>query len=101
MGKESGKKTKLPQFISDCFAAFAENKKLIILKCNTIWHYASNDVKNLFFSPLDYRRYHQEMARKDDDFCNVVRKEIFMIFPKVTTFIIQTTQTGDGSYSFS
>merc|ERR1712232_774360 len=102
LGKKSLRQSKkLPQFISDCFAAFAENKKLIVLKCNTIWHYASSDVKNLFFAPLDYRSYHQETPRKDNDFSNVVRKEIFLIFPKVTKLIVQTTQTGDGSYSFS
>merc|ERR1712176_1397057 len=91
-----------PPFIVDCFHAFTQNKKQIVFE---IWKLYEDDEDNqritdLIFHRVERRESKDESKRSDDDLNNLVRKEVFDIFPNVKMLIIQST-VWDYSYSFS
>merc|ERR1740123_1007659 len=81
----------------NCFRTFTQNKQQIIFYSHENGDKRIND---FLFHPLDKRDSDKEIMREDDDFSNLIRPEIFSMFPNVKTLIIQSTYYND-SYSFS
>ena len=86
-----------PPFIVDCFHAFAENKKQIVLNVYVL-SFGNAKINNLLIHSLECRENNEESKRVVDDLNNVVRAELFALFPNVRKLIIQSTY---GSYSYS
>merc|ERR1712228_393538 len=92
----------LPSFICDCFQAFTQNKKQIILNLSYLYEYGDKRINNLLFHSLDKREAWkgEEIKRNDDDQSNLIRSELLSLFPNTKTLIIESSSFG-GSYSFS
>merc|ERR1712176_1249108 len=85
-------KVSLHPFIIGCFIACIQNKQQIVFELNQLFvngDWSTNDF-------LFYSWPNKHIKRKDNDFSNLIRPEIFSIFPEVKTLIIQSH-----SYSFS
>merc|ERR1712228_935051 len=89
----------LPSFICDCFQAFTQNKKQIILNLYLLNKYGDKRINNFLFHSLDQRRSDKESKRKDVDKNNLICLELLSLFLNCKTLIIQST-TSDGSDSF-
>merc|ERR1712228_803429 len=90
----------LPPFICDCFQAFTQNKKQIILNLDYLNEYGDKRINDLLFHSLDRRQYDKVIKRKDDEKNNLIRLELLSLFPNIKTLIIQSTD-GEHSFSFS
>merc|ERR1712228_797830 len=92
----------LPSFICDCFQAFTQNKKQIILNLRQLNEYGDTRINNLLFHSLDERKYDQEIKRNDDDQSNLIRLELLFLFSNIKSLIIQSSgDLGYSSFSFS
>ena len=81
----------LPSFICDCFQAFTQNKKQIIFNLGFWDKYGDTKINDLLFHSLDKSGYNEDIKRNDEDQSNLVRSELFSLFPNVKTLIIQST----------
>merc|ERR1712228_465934 len=90
----------LPSFICDCFQAFTQNKKQIIIDLYQLYNNGDKRINDLLFHSLDKRDYDKESKRNDDDENNLVRFEMLSLFPNIKTLTIQSTND-IGYYSFS
>merc|ERR1712228_821348 len=90
----------LPSFICDCFQAFTQNKKQIILNLYYLNEYCDERINDLLFYSLDKRSYNEEIKREDVDQDNLIRLDMLSLFPNIKTLIIQSTDY-DGEHSFS
>ena len=86
-------KRALPPFILDCFQAFVQNKKQIVfslLSCGA----SDKRITDLFVHSFEsvMPQWNIDLpAREDGDFCNVMRSELFSVFPNVKSLIIRTS----------
>ena len=89
-------KASFPPFIMDCFQAFIQNKKQIILNLFQFDQYVDSEICEFLFHSLNVDK---EIKRKDDDYRNLIRNEIFFLFPKAKILLIKSASFW--SYSFS
>eukprot|EP01084_Bolivina_argentea_P260799 440550_1 len=92
-------------YIFETFASFVQNKTQIILDLDRL-SYASDDVRCLFlydWMKTDlYEPYiWPEVKRKLNDFTNLFRKEMLLIFKNTKTVIIKTSSTERRAVSYS
>merc|ERR1712228_140144 len=90
----------LPPFICDCFEAFTQNKKQIIIDLNSLNEFGDKRINNLLFYALDQRKSHLEIKREDVDQTNLICSELLSLFPNIKTLIIQSTDISSGFDSF-
>jgi len=86
-------------FIFDCFHAFTENKKQIDIN---LWSLNGNKCKmtDFIFHPLEKRKAKDDTRRGDDDFHNLIRADLFDIFPNVETMnIVSADDNRSNSFS--
>jgi len=97
--KKQTKKVILPQYILDCFHSFCANKQQIILDLYELNKYGDESVNQIFVHALDERAWNNVFQRSNDDLRNVVRSDLFSLFPNVSSLIIDTYEGFEYSLS--
>merc|ERR1712129_528068 len=90
---------KFPPFIVDCFHVFTQNKKQIDINLIRL-HENKTKMIDLIFHPLEKRDKSNETTRSDDDSHNVLRADLFDIFPNFKRMNIYSASMRI-SFSFS
>ena len=93
---------KFDSYICDTFAAFIQSKQQISLDLYELYR-ANSEIRELLMYEMDEKdtfNGEKEVKRGENDFSNLFRAEMFLIFKNVKTLIIKSTH-GFGNKSYS
>eukprot|EP01084_Bolivina_argentea_P182813 315544_1 len=88
-------------YIHSTFISFIQHKKEIILDLSSL-KYIDYRIRELIMYSLDEKDCDNEIERDDNDFKNLFRPELFVMFKNVKRVVVKTTSVyGSVSYSLS